>query len=148
MYFSWKNAKRSNSRLFSNQSHLAPNSYPLCLNYCAIRSKFGTPREEHGVFQESSVDPTRTLHREKVATDAFGEVEFPRSKRVCKYVRIESETNENIIRELLFGTKGWRLKKPPLVISVTGGARAFVMEKTIMRRFQQGIAKVVQSTGK
>ena len=56
-------------------------------------------------------------------TDAFGEISFPGANdTLSKYVRVSNHTNMDIMWELLFSKEYWNLKKPELIISVTGGA--------------------------
>lgn len=75
----------------------------------------------------------------------FGEVHFPCSKRTSKYVRIAHDAAENLIKNILF--KHWKLKRPKLVISVTGSARDLRVEEAKLRPFRHGITKIVESPG-
>jgi transient receptor potential cation channel subfamily M protein 2 len=42
----------------------------------------------------------------------------------------------------------WGLKKPKLLISVTGGANSFNMKAKLKEAFRRGLMKAARSTGK
>ena len=42
----------------------------------------------------------------------------------------------------------WRLKKPKLIISVTGGAKNFTMKPNLKNAFKKAVIKAITNTGK
>lgn len=44
-------------------------------------------------------------------------------------------------------TDHWKLQKPNLLISVTGGAQKIVMSKKLKDAFKKGLLKTAQTTG-
>lgn len=63
-----------------------------------------------------------------------------------QYVRVSSDTPPRVIYHLM--TQHWGLDAPNLLISVTGGAKNFVMKPRLKNIFRQGLVKVAQTTGK
>lgn len=63
-----------------------------------------------------------------------------------QYVRVSSDTPPRVIYHLM--TQHWGLDPPNLLISVTGGAKNFVMKPRLKNIFRQGLVKVAQTTGK
>ncbi|NXY39253.1 TRPM2 protein, partial [Pomatorhinus ruficollis] len=62
-----------------------------------------------------------------------------------QYVRVSSDTPPRVIYHLM--TQHWGLDAPNLLISVTGGAKNFVMKPRLKNIFRQGLVKVAQTTG-
>ncbi|CAF1073902.1 unnamed protein product, partial [Brachionus calyciflorus] len=78
-------------------------------------------------------------------TDAYGELTFNDSEfPTSKYLRIDFRTNIELISEYLF--KEWKLTKPKLLISVTGGAKNFKMKKYIKHEFKKAVIEAALST--
>lgn len=65
---------------------------------------------------------------------------------VVQYVRVSSDTPPRVIFHLM--TQHWGLDPPNLLISVTGGAKNFIMKPRLKNIFRQGLVKVAQTTGK
>ena len=63
-----------------------------------------------------------------------------------QYVRVSSDTPPRVIYHLM--TQHWGLDAPNLLISVTGGAKNFIMKPRLKNIFRQGLVKVAQTTGK
>lgn len=63
-----------------------------------------------------------------------------------QYVRVSSDTPPWVIYHLM--THHWGLDAPNLLISVTGGAKNFIMKPRLKNIFRQGLVKVAQTTGK
>lgn len=61
-------------------------------------------------------------------------------------MRVSSDTPPRVIYHLM--TQHWGLDAPNLLISVTGGAKNFVMKPRLKNIFRQGLVKVAQTTGK
>ena len=60
-------------------------------------------------------------------------------------MRVADNTPMNTLMDLLM--KRWKLVKPNLVISVTGGAKNFHMKQRLKQVFNQGLMKAAKSTG-
>ncbi|OXB58661.1 hypothetical protein ASZ78_003628 [Callipepla squamata] len=89
-------------------------------------------------------DPSR--HIQEMPTDAFGDIHFTGlGQKMGKYVRVSSDTPPRVIYHLM--THHWGLDAPNLLISVTGGAKNFVMKPRLKNIFRQGLVKVAQTTG-
>lgn len=86
---------------------------------------------------EVSCYPDRIVHTQKHVHDL---VFF------WQYVRVSSDTPPRVIYHLM--TQHWGLDAPNLLISVTGGAKNFVMKPRLKNIFRQGLVKVAQTTGK
>lgn len=88
-------------------------------------------------------------------TNAFGDLCFCNtSKNRAKYVRIgypvdgTSEQKAAVVeaaKELLLDV--WRLGRPNLILSVTGGAQSFECSNTQQRRFKRAIVHTAIKTG-
>ncbi|KAM6064667.1 transient receptor potential cation channel subfamily M member 2 isoform 2-T3 [Theristicus caerulescens] len=79
-------------------------------------------------------------------TDAFGDIHFTGlGQKMGKYVRVSSDTPPRVIYHLM--TQHWGLDAPNLLISVTGGAKNFIMKPRLKNIFRQGLVKVAQTTG-
>ncbi|XP_067157599.1 transient receptor potential cation channel subfamily M member 2 [Apteryx mantelli] len=111
----------------------------------------GYLREQHiedaakpPIFLGKEWDPSR--HIQEMPTDAFGDICFTGlGQKMGKYVRVSSDTPPRIIYHLM--TQHWGLDVPNLLISVTGGAKNFVMKPRLKNIFRQGLVKVAQTTG-
>ncbi|XP_040534987.1 transient receptor potential cation channel subfamily M member 2 isoform X1 [Gallus gallus] len=111
----------------------------------------GYLREQHledaakpPLFLGKEWDPNR--HIQEMPTDAFGDIHFTGlGQKTGKYVRVSSDTPPRVIYHLM--TQHWGLDAPNLLISVTGGAKNFVMKPRLKNIFRQGLVKVAQTTG-
>ncbi|NWH41682.1 TRPM2 protein, partial [Chloropsis hardwickii] len=111
----------------------------------------GYLREQHlddaakpPIFLGKEWDPSR--HIQEMPTDAFGDIRFTGlGQKTGKYVRVSSDTPPRVIYHLM--TQHWGLDAPNLLISVTGGAKNFVMKPRLKNIFRQGLVKVAQTTG-
>uniref|UniRef100_A0A8C0AMW0 Transient receptor potential cation channel subfamily M member 2 n=1 Tax=Buteo japonicus TaxID=224669 RepID=A0A8C0AMW0_9AVES len=111
----------------------------------------GYLREQHledaakpPIFLGKEWDPSR--HIQEMPTDAFGDIHFTGlGQKIGKYVRVSSDTPPRVIYHLM--TQHWGLDAPNLLISVTGGAKNFVMKPRLKNIFRQGLVKVAQTTG-
>nr|XP_006823630.1 PREDICTED: uncharacterized protein LOC102803873 [Saccoglossus kowalevskii] len=61
------------------------------------------------------------------------------------YVRLDYRTDPEIIWKLL--TEHWRMKPPNVLISVTGGAKDFILKDRLRALFHRGLMKAATSTG-
>ena len=57
-----------------------------------------------------------------------------------QFVRLSDQTEMRLVLDLL--TKYWKLSKPQLVISLTGGGRSFKLNEKNMETFSRGLIKV------
>uniref|UniRef100_A0A8B9CL03 Transient receptor potential cation channel subfamily M member 2 n=1 Tax=Anser brachyrhynchus TaxID=132585 RepID=A0A8B9CL03_9AVES len=111
----------------------------------------GYLREQHledavktPLFLGKEWDPSR--HIQEMPTDAFGDIHFAGlGQKMGKYVRVSSDTPPRVIYHLM--TQHWGLDAPNLLISVTGGAKNFIMKPRLKNIFRQGLVKVAQTTG-
>ncbi|XP_076197969.1 transient receptor potential cation channel subfamily M member 2 isoform X2 [Aptenodytes patagonicus] len=116
-----------------------------------IVCKCGYIREQHledaakpPIFLGKEWDPSR--HIQEMPTDAFGDIHFTGlGQKMGKYVRVSSDTPPRVIYHLM--TQHWGLDAPNLLISVTGGAKNFIMKPRLKNIFRQGLVKVAQTTG-
>ncbi|NXA55395.1 TRPM2 protein, partial [Nothocercus julius] len=111
----------------------------------------GYLREQHiedaakpPIFLGKEWDPSK--HIQEMPTDAFGDIRFTGlGQKMGKYVRVSLDTPPRIIYHLM--TQHWGLDVPNLLISVTGGAKNFIMKPRLKNIFRQGLVKVAQTTG-
>ena len=83
---------------------------------------------------------------ETVPTDTFGEIDFiGHGENERKFVRVDVNTDMDKMEELMMHV--WGLKKPKLLISVTGGAKSFNMKAKLKEAFRRGLMKAARSTG-
>ncbi|XP_036767931.2 transient receptor potential cation channel subfamily M member 2 isoform X2 [Manis pentadactyla] len=95
-------------------------------------------------FQGKEWDPKK--HVQEMPTDAFGDIVFTGlGQKTGKYVRLSQDTPSSVIYRLM--TQHWGLDVPSLLISVTGGAKDFIMKPRLRSIFRRGLVKVAQTTG-
>ncbi|XP_022809876.1 transient receptor potential cation channel subfamily M member 3-like, partial [Stylophora pistillata] len=68
-----------------------------------------------------------------------------KSKPSMKFIRISHDTDPEKVLRLL--REEWRLDLPKLLISVTGGAKNFVLHSKLKHVLRQGLLKAAQTTG-
>nr|XP_022342892.1 transient receptor potential cation channel subfamily M member 2-like isoform X1 [Crassostrea virginica] len=79
-------------------------------------------------------------------TDAFGEIDFVGYEDIQrKYVRMDAETNMSDVLHLLLEV--WGMKRPNLLISVSGGEKNFRLKSKLKDVFRRGMVKASRSTG-
>ncbi|XP_074622988.1 transient receptor potential cation channel subfamily M member-like 2 isoform X1 [Acropora palmata] len=113
--------------------------------------KCGRKRSAHdgSIAREDTSSDQWTPERctRKLPTDAYGEIDFlglgRQTKRV-PYVRLSHNTDVSVILKLML--EGWDLEIPNLVISVTGGAKSFVLKPRLKEVFRRGLIKAAKST--
>ncbi|XP_073244598.1 transient receptor potential cation channel subfamily M member-like 2 isoform X3 [Porites lutea] len=86
-------------------------------------------------------------HTVSKPTNAFGELEFQGAGQVsrAKYIRVSYDTDPEKVLRLLFTE--WKLDLPKLLISVTGGAKNFVLNPKLKQFLRKGLLKAAQTTG-
>ncbi|XP_070540267.1 transient receptor potential cation channel subfamily M member-like 2 [Ptychodera flava] len=92
-------------------------------------------------------NPKNTSDVRKYPTDAFGKITFVSeaegTKKPAKYVRISDDTPLNDILELFHL---WKLPRPNLVISITGGAKNYKLGEQHAEVFSRGLVNAAQTT--
>jgi len=80
-------------------------------------------------------------------TNAYGELEFQGAGQVsrAKYIRVSHDTDPEMAVRLL--CKEWKLDLPKLLISVTGGAKNFVLHPKLKQVLRKGLLKAAETTG-
>ncbi|XP_035695369.1 uncharacterized protein LOC118429100 [Branchiostoma floridae] len=79
---------------------------------------------------------------------SFGEIEFlglGGYTQRSPYIRVSLNVRPEALWELM--TKHWQLEPPNLLISVTGGAKKFLLKERLKNIFKIGLVKASQSTG-
>lgn len=64
---------------------------------------------------------------------------------ILQYVRVDTDTDMKTMLQLMMEV--WSMKRPNLLISVTGGAKNFVMRARLKEAFRRGLMKAALSTG-
>lgn len=83
----------------------------------------------------------------QLPTNAYGEIDFLGQGKQAKrspYVRLSHDTDVQLILKLMLDR--WDLEIPNLVISVTGGAKSFVLKPRLKEVFRRGLIKAAKST--
>ena len=65
---------------------------------------------------------------------------------LLKYIRVDFRTPVESVIEIMF--ESWRLYRPNIIISVTGGAKNFNVKANLRNALKVGIVKAALSTGK
>ncbi|CAF3362365.1 unnamed protein product [Rotaria sp. Silwood1] len=88
-------------------------------------------------------DPPYTITR-NYGFMKFDENKLDATSRPSEYIRLSLETSaETVVK---FMKQGWRLPKPDLIISVTGGAKNFDMSTRLKKIFQSGLVSAAITT--
>ncbi|KAI0235841.1 hypothetical protein LSAT2_013614 [Lamellibrachia satsuma] len=127
----------------------------VCCTYMATKDDghtcaCGYLQEEHiENDHKNSVDSaTWNIDRNTklVKTDAYGKIQFSGvGQRIGQYVRVDHKTDMDVMMKLL--KKCWDMEAPNLLISVTGGAKNFMMRPRLKEMFRRGLINVAKSTG-
>ncbi|XP_064594682.1 transient receptor potential cation channel subfamily M member-like 2 isoform X2 [Liolophura sinensis] len=117
-------------------------SHPKC--YCGYkRSEHSSAALDNPRPEEPWREETHTM---RVPTNAFGDIEFVGfGQKIGKYVRVDHKTDTGLLLQLMMNH--WDLEHPNLLISVTGGAKNFLMKPRLKEVFRRGLMKAAQSTG-
>ena len=62
-----------------------------------------------------------------------------------KYLRVDFRTKVKDVADVLF--EEWKLHKPKLLISITGGAKNYIMKPNLKHVFKRAVIKAATSTG-
>ncbi|OON13534.1 transporter, cation channel family protein [Opisthorchis viverrini] len=88
-----------------------------------------------GLQQQSSVRRTSVMQR------YVGEIEFTGMNQTAKFCKLDSSTNDTVIRDLL--KRKWGLKPPTLIITVFG--TDFEKKRKLKMIFKKGLWKAAES---
>eukprot|EP00057_Strongylocentrotus_purpuratus_P010202 XP_011664676.1 PREDICTED: transient receptor potential cation channel subfamily M member 2 isoform X5 [Strongylocentrotus purpuratus] len=89
-------------------------------------------------------------HTHTIATNAYGEIEFIGAvggavgQKARKFIRVDYDTAPSKLLSLFEDV--WKLTKPKLLISVTGGAQNFPLNHRLKDVFRKGLIKAATST--
>lgn len=104
-------------------------------------------REAKSVSIDQSKSTTTNNAVDDGETNSFGELWFPGANdSIAKYIRVSHHTSMDVMRELLFSNKYWNLKRPELIISVTGSATLNSLKHSLKETFCKGLVKVARNT--
>ncbi|CAF1186955.1 unnamed protein product [Rotaria sordida] len=77
---------------------------------------------------------------------SHGTITFAENKSdQSKFISIPPNASVQHVKELLF--RQWCSERPPLVISVTGGAKDYNIKPKLLKAFRSGLLKVARTTG-
>jgi hypothetical protein len=78
-------------------------------------------------------------------TDCYGHIKFDPRRYFAKYVRVDFRTPPESVIDIMFNS--WKLYRPNMIISVTGGAENISLKKSMKTALVRGITKATLSTG-
>ncbi|XP_070547079.1 transient receptor potential cation channel subfamily M member-like 2 [Ptychodera flava] len=120
------------------------------------------PSSHYRETENNHLNPQRILHfirdndvqqrtaKGKEDANSFGEIKFEGfdkfKKKTAPYIRVADDTPVEILWKLMI--EEWKIPKPKMIISLTGGARYFVgwNEDRLKILFNQGLVKTVIKT--
>ena len=86
-----------------------------------------------------------TIFARKGGAEAdYGELYFPSSGRKSPFITVSDTTSTNLLSS--FMEKNWKIPRPEVLISVTGGAQDFVLSSRLQRVFDRGLVSAAAST--
>eukprot|EP00736_Rhodelphis_marinus_P002900 Rmarinus@m.18823 len=107
----------------------------------------GSPIDDHPGINGRSASATwnsadSTL---RLPTNSYGKINFLSDRmKSAQYVRVSEETDPKDVVQLMY--EYWRLPRPQLVISVTGGAQDFDLKPSLRHAFMRGLMRTATST--
>ncbi|XP_077865498.1 transient receptor potential cation channel subfamily M member-like 2 [Saccoglossus kowalevskii] len=96
---------------------------------------------QNGIQQKAENHGTRN-------TQSFGDIEFVgfgQNIKKSPYIRVDNNTEPTLIWDLLINQ--WKMDKPKVLISVTGGAHDYHFKSRLKTLFKEGLIKAAVSTG-
>ncbi|PAA84252.1 hypothetical protein BOX15_Mlig032314g1 [Macrostomum lignano] len=96
-----------------------------------------------GSFRRQSLKQQQQQQNEE-ASKTFGEIEFSGLKQLAKFVRLDSNTPDSALQQIL--GKKWDLTRPTLVINIFGGD--FEKKRQLKMIFKKGLWKAAESAGR
>ena len=126
-----------------------------CDQICNVKGtnscQCGLPVDEHSVEVQKKLWAEKWDSKtctKKTKWRCFGNIRFKNQDTMnsnSPYIRINDDVDVNQLVELLH--MRWKLSKPSLIISVTGGAADFAMKKKDHDRLRQGLQRVAATKG-
>ena len=74
----------------------------------------------------------------------YGELYFPTTNSTAQFITVADTTTATMLGSYMELT--WKLKRPEVLISVTGGAQDFSLSPLLQRAFDRGLASAASST--
>ena len=74
----------------------------------------------------------------------YGSLYFPEKNKTAPFVTVSDTTSAVLLSH--FMEKHWKMRRPEVVISVTGGAQDFVLSPRLKRVFDRGLTSAASST--
>ena len=112
-----------------------------------VKHKVGSNDDSEMMSQFSSFSPTCTYKMVHLLKSKF--IMVVRLVRISisifQYVRVDDQALMHRMIYLLTGK--WKLPRPKLLISVTGGAKDFTMRPRLKDVFRRGLVRAAESTG-
>ncbi|XP_070579279.1 transient receptor potential cation channel subfamily M member-like 2 [Ptychodera flava] len=141
--FVTNNMKQRKCRTFIEDSRWSSSDESIAMCCCgrSMSDHRGAVSKETGEWKVETCTVTEPAN-------SFGQIEFVgygQGKKRAPYARLDYKTNPETIWKLL--TEHWRLKPPNVLISVTGGAKDFVLKDRLRALFHKGLMKAATSTG-
>ena len=103
-------------------------------------------------LQATHASSTETVHedREVVRFNRAGKVKFPcLQSKISDYLIVKEHVKDDkhlIYKTIEFLYTKWKLEKPQLILSVTGGAKNFSLPTKMKNAFKRGLVKAAEST--
>ena len=103
-------------------------------------------------LQETSrTSSTESVHESReVRFDRAGKVKFPcLQSKISDYLIVKEHVKDDrhlIYKTIEFLYTKWKLEKPQLILSVTGGAKNFSLPTKMKNAFKRGLVKAAEST--
>eukprot|EP00316_Scyphosphaera_apsteinii_P022830 CAMPEP_0119346800 /NCGR_PEP_ID=MMETSP1333-20130426/108193_1 /TAXON_ID=418940 /ORGANISM="Scyphosphaera apsteinii, Strain RCC1455" /LENGTH=1308 /DNA_ID=CAMNT_0007359319 /DNA_START=65 /DNA_END=3991 /DNA_ORIENTATION=+ len=72
-----------------------------------------------------------------------GKLYFPQQKKYAKYIVVSDSTSPALLSK--FVSNHWQLRRPEVLISITGGAQAFQLNPALLRVFNNGLVEAAAS---
>ena len=99
-----------------------------------------------GYESSSNVDDTDSNYR----FNRTGRIKFPcLQSKIGDYLIVKEHEKDDrllIYKTVEFLYTKWKLEKPQLILSVTGGAKKFFLPSKIKTAFKRGLVKAAEST--
>jgi transient receptor potential cation channel subfamily M protein 3 len=79
----------------------------------------------------------------KNLTDTYGDIRFQTKVETSKYLRVDFRTPVDSVFGILFDS--WRLYRPNILISITGGAKSLNIKPSLKKALKKGIVNAALS---
>ncbi|CAK8686558.1 unnamed protein product [Clavelina lepadiformis] len=74
-----------------------------------------------------------------------GQIHFDHDEDPAKYAIVSNESGPNLLNDLLI--KKWKMNKPNIIISITGGAKNFNLKSSQKKELRKSLVKAAVDTG-